>query len=100
MTARLISRAGIALMVVVAAALGFITGFETAPRYDTRLIHCSIEHSPGYTPCPPPIGVEVWAVWEGGIRTLATWEGKEWRFSEPVLGLSRTIQHPLAWEEP
>lgn len=99
MTARLISRAGITLMVVVAAALGFITGFELAPRYDTRIIHCSVEHAPGHTPCPPPIGQEVWAVWEGGVRTLATWDGHKWTLGQTILGSSTTTIHPIAWVE-
>lgn len=99
MTARLISRAGIILMVVTALAVGVVIGTITTPQHIDRLIHCSVEHAPGHTPCPPPIGKEVWAVWEGGVRTIATWDGRKWTLAQAILGSRTTTIHPIAWVE-
>lgn len=88
-------------MIGAAAALmlGYVIGQETAPKYDTRLIHCSVEKAPGWPPCPPAEGVEVWAVWSGGVRTLATWDGRKWKLAQTILGNSTTTIHPIAWVE-
>lgn len=99
MTARLISRAGIALMTVVAFAVGVVIGTITTPQHVDRLIHCSVEHAPGWPPCPPTDNRAVWAVWEGGLTTTATWDGRSWRLTQPVIGQARTSEHPTAWGE-
>ncbi len=88
-----------ALVALVAASLGAAIGLELAPKHIDRIIHCSVEHAPGWPPCPPDNGRVVWAAWDGGVRTLASWNGREWVFAQPVLGRHYTSEAPIAWGE-
>lgn len=66
-----------ALVALVAGLMGATIGFELAPKHINQVIHCSVEHAPGWPPCPPDNGRVVWAAWDGGLRVPASWNGRE-----------------------
>lgn len=94
-----------ALLALVAGALGACVGILLAPDKSIHtLAYCSIEASgtPGTPPCPPDTNRPVWAtwaVWEGGVRAIATYDGRAWVLTNPVLGITRTTTPPTSWSE-
>ena len=85
----------------VALAVGIIIGLEWRQPPVEHLAYCSLTGSvvEGTPPCPPDVGALVWAAWQPGIRVPATWDGRHWRLSTPVLGISSTTVPPIAWGE-
>lgn len=76
----------------VALAVGIIIGLEWRQPPVEHLAYCSLtgSHDTGTPPCPPEINRLVWAAWQPGIRIPATWTGREWVLSTPVLGIRTT----------
>lgn len=88
----------------VALAVGIIIGLEWRQPPVEHLAYCSLTGSvvEGTPPCPPDTNRPVWAtwaVWEGGVRTIATWDGRAWVLTNPVLGVTRTTTPPTSWSE-
>lgn len=79
------------------ALLGWAIGRSTQPAQVLQQPMCSIEHFSGHPACPPAAGTRVMATWAGGLRAEATWTGRTWVFSEPVLGSMFAREHPIAW---
>jgi len=50
-------------------------------------------------PCRQAWLAGMWVTGPDGVRTLASWNGREWVFAQPVLGRHYTSEAPIAWGE-
>ena len=96
---KLFGRTGITAL-AAALLLGAAIGITVQLPVKVVQVPCSVDGlSPGTIPCPPDSDRVVWAAWDGGLRTPASWNGTRWTFARPVMGQHDTTHHPIAWTE-